>query len=274
MTTWKRIRKIAVWGVFLSILCYALWFTTRVAQQDDNWKTGYQRLPEVHLSGDTLIIEGMRDFRYDENGNVAVARYIDRHYVLSQLQRVWFGLSHFGDYGLAHAFASFEFSDGQFLAVSIEARLREDQNEYSPLAGALREYTKFVVLASEEDVIGLRSFVRQEPLYLYSLNGSALQGQALLLNFLRRADNLRHTPDFYNTLTDNCLTGLLAESGRYNDLHHWLDYRILLPGYADEVLFEHQLIGQGEPLEEIRAGARINTSVSPDTHNYSILIRQ
>lgn len=274
MASGKAIRRTSLWLVALTIVIYMIWFSTRVPQQESEWKTAYQRLPDVRLTGDTLSINGLRDFRYDDDGNVILARYEDRRYTLSSLRKVWFGLSHFGENGLAHAFASFEFSDGQFLAISIEARLREDQHAYNPLAGAFREYTKFVVLATEEDVIGLRSYVRKEPVYLYSLNGSALQGQALLLNFLRRADNLRHTPDFYNTLTDNCLTGLLAESGRYNDLHHWLDYRLLLPGYADEVLYEHDLIGSGESLSSLRDQARIDSSVSPDAPFFSRTLRQ
>ncbi len=274
MANWRRIRRTSFLLITLLTIGYLIWFATRVPQQEGQWKTPYQRLPDVRLSGDTLFIDGMRDFRYDEDGNVVVARYVDRSYALSSLRRVWFGLSHFGGDGLAHAFASFEFSDGQFLVVSIEARLREDQWIYNPLAGALREYTKFVVLATEEDVIGLRSYLRKEPVYLYSVKGSALQGQALLLNFLRRADNLRHTPDFYNTLTDNCLTGLLAESGRYNDLHHWLDYRILLPGYSDEVLFEHGLLEAEGELSHIREQARVDDSIAPDSPNFSLRIRQ
>ncbi|MZR63580.1 DUF4105 domain-containing protein [Alcanivorax sp. DP30] len=264
------------WALILSVallLGYGIWFHSRVPVQDADWKEKYAVTPEVTLHGDTLHINGIRDFRFDSDGQVVQARYLNRTYTLSKLKGLWFGLSHFGGDGLAHAFASFEFSDGTFLAVSIEARLRKEQNRYNPLAGAFRNYTKMVVLGTEQDVIGSRAFSAQEPVFLYPINGSALQGQALLLNFLRRADILSRTPDFYNTLTDNCLTGLLAESGRYTELHDWLDYRLLLPGYSHEVLYEHGLIGQGESLEQIQAQARVNPDIAPDTDNYSQKIR-
>lgn len=266
-------RKAAFFIAAALLISYILWFSTRVPQQDADWKPAYQVLPEIRISGDNLYIKNLRDFRYDALGEVVKTRYRESTYKLSALQNVWFGLAHFGPGGLAHAFASFEFADGQFLAVSIEARLREDQSGYDPLTGAFRGYTKFVVLATEEDVVGVRSFIRKTPVYLYPLNGSALQGRALLLNFLRRADNLGHTPDFYNTLTDNCLTGLLAESGRYNDLHHWLDYRIILPGFSDEVLFEHGIINTQNDMTATRLAARINDSISPDQPDFSLKIR-
>ncbi len=266
-------RKAATLLLVALLIGYILWFSSQVPQQDADWKPAYQVLPEIRISGDNLYIKNLRDFRYDALGEVAEARYRESTYKLSTLKNVWFGLAHFGPGGLAHAFASFEFADGQFLAVSIEARLREDQSHYDPLAGAFRGYTKFVVLATEEDVVGVRSFIRKNPVYLYPLNGSALQGRALLLNFLRRADNLGHTPDFYNTLTDNCLTGLLAESGRYNDLHHWLDYRILLPGFSDEVLFEHGILNTNTSMDATREKARVDSNITPDAPDFSTKIR-
>ena len=274
MVRGKRVLKTLLLTGLLLLLAYVTWFTTRIPAQQAAWNKEYQRYPDIQLRGDMLHINNLRDFRYDDDGEVIEARYVDRRYPLSALKGVWFGLSHFADNGLAHAFASFEFSDGQFLAVSIEARLREDQTEYSPISGALRQYTKFVVLATEEDVIGVRSHIRNNPVYLYPLKGSSLQGHALLLNFLRRADNLSRIPDFYNTLTDNCLTGLLAESGRYNDLHHWLDYRIILPGYSDEVLLDHGIINTDDDLIQTRLNARVSSAVSPDEKHFSRKIRQ
>ena len=106
------------------VIFYIIWFSTRQPQQDANWQPPFSVLPEIRLDGDTLHISNLRDFRYDEEGNVTRAHYREGSYQLSTLKGVWFGLSHFGENGLAHAFASFEFTDGQFLAVSIEARLR------------------------------------------------------------------------------------------------------------------------------------------------------
>jgi uncharacterized protein DUF4105 len=277
-------RRVVAACVLGCMLAYALYFFTRAPVQDAAWSSPYQVIPQVRIYDDTLSITNLRDFRYDDNGAVTQARYIDREYPLSGLRDVWFGLSHFGPNGLAHAFASFEFSNGEFLVVSIEARLREDQVHYRPVTGALRGYTKFVVLATEQDVVGLRSHIRKEPVYLYRLQGSMLQGRALLLNYMRRAETLSAHPEFYNTLTDNCLTGLLAESGRYTSLHHWLDYRILLPGYSDALLLEKGFIGLDQQevfsgdmdgyLQAVRIQAHIDPEkTSLDAPDFSTKIR-
>lgn len=277
-------KKIVGLSVVLLMLMYTLYFVSRVPSQDGDWKEPYRVLPEVSVSGDILSVRHVRDFRYDAGGAVTERQYFDKEYLLSELKDVWFGISHFGDYGLAHAFASFEFSNGEFLVVSIEARMRRDQTDYRPVEGAFRRYTKFIVLATEQDVIGLRSHIRKERVYLYRLNGSMLQGRALLLNYMRHAETLTSHPEFYNTLSDNCLTGLLAESGRYGAMHDWLDYRILLPGYADELLLEKALIGEGvasraandvtQYMAQLRTQARIDpASTSLQDEAFSLKIR-
>lgn len=270
MTITKRIYLALLLAVSLGLGLYA----SQSPRAQGDWKLQYSRLPTVEVVGDTLEIHDLRDFRYDPEGAVQVARYREGRFRLSQLQSTWFGLSHFGDKGLAHAFMSFRFRDGQTLAVSIEARQENDQPHYSPLAGTFRAYTKFMVLATEADVIGLRSHQRKEPVYLYPLALSQLQSHALLMNFLRRAEYLSTAPDFYNTLTDNCLTGLMMESGRYQDLHHWLDYRILLPGYADEMLLEYGILAHQGNIETVRAQARVPALVAPDDPLFSDRIRK
>lgn len=250
-------KRIVVLSIAVLLAAYSAYFFSRSAAQEGDWRTQYQRIPTVQVQGDTLTVAGMRDFRYAGDGAVAEARYIDKTFSLSALRGAWFGLSHFDCCGLAHAFVSFEFAEHQYLVVSIEARIRNDQAGYDPLAGMFRDYTKFVVLATEQDVIGLRSHIRKEPVFLYPLKGSMLQARALLLSFLRKSENLERQAEFYNTLTDNCLTGLLAESGRNPELYHWLDYRILLPGYADELLSEKGVFWQQGEIESIREQARV-----------------
>ncbi len=267
-------RRVAGGSVALILVVLMGWYVTLTPPASGDWKPQFARLPTVAVDGDKLLIGDLRDFRYDADGAIREARYLAGEFRLSQLESTWFGLSHFGEHGLAHAFMAFRFSDGQHLAVSIEARQERSQPHYSPLAGTFRRYTKFMVLATEQDVIGLRSHVRKEPLFLYRLSLNQLQSHTLLLNFLRRADYLSASPDFYNTLTDNCLTGLMLESGRYEDLHSWLDYRILLPGYADEMLHEIGVLAHQGDIEAVRAEAQVPAQVSPEQPGFSDLIRR
>jgi hypothetical protein len=105
---------------------------------------------------------------------------------------------------------SFEFKEDQFLAVSIEARLRKDDvDSYDPIKGLFRGDTKTIVLATAQDVIGLGIHIRGKPFYLYKLEFPELYSKPLLLNFLREAQALNTRPT--------------------------LDIRILLPGNSDEM---------------------------------------
>lgn len=215
------------------------------------------------MEGDYIRVKNVRDFRYRADDVVAKVRYVDQRYQLSELEGAWYGVSHFGENGLAHVFLSFEFTDNTFLVVSIEARLEEqDVSGYNPIKGLFRRYTKTVVLATEQDVIGLRSHVRGEPVYLYNLEIPKLYSAALLINFLREAQSLTTKPEFYNTLVDNCMTGLLAQSDQFRSVMSWLDVRILLPGYSDEMAYDLAYIDTDQPFEKVRQAALIDPSIT------------
>ncbi|NRB38324.1 MAG: DUF4105 domain-containing protein [Pseudomonadales bacterium] len=231
----------------LILLLFILSFFTPKASNNKDWSTPFKQLPIASVNGDILSIKNQRDFRYsanqdDSGDNILQARYIHRDYKLSDLKQLWYGISHFGPYGLAHVFVSFEFAKNQFLVVSIEARLeQEQQGGYNPILGLFRHYQKTVVLATEEDVIGLRSHLRQEKVYLYPLQLSTIQLRTLLFNYLRLNEDLQQHPVFYNSFTDNCMTGLLRATSRLNQWWQWLDYRIILPGFSDRLLYEKML---------------------------------
>lgn len=259
------IRKLKIsfrWFSAIILSIVGIMFMFKTPSNDHNFQPQYTRLPSVAIEGDRITINNFRDLRYRENGSIDVSDYSDKHFMLSELDSVWFGLSHFGGFGFAHAFVSFGFNGGgdkdSYLAVSIEARLREGQS-YSPVKGLLRHYTKTVVLTSEQDVIGVRSHIRDEKVYLYALDIQGLDARALLLNFLRKAEYLNRHPDFYNTLTDNCLTGLISETGLFDSFYQWLDYRIVLPGYSDALLRQYQSESNEMSLEDMRTRALVNT---------------
>ncbi len=243
---------------------------------DHAFQAQYTHLPSITIVGDQITVNHFRDLRYHKDGRVDALNYSNKLYLLSELDSVYFGLSHFGKGGLAHAFVSFGFnsSDGNndYLCVSIEARLGEDQASYHPIKGLFRTYTKMIVLASEQDVIGVRSHIRKEDVYLYKLDIQGLYARALLLNFLRKAEHLNKHPQFYNTLTDNCLTGLISETGLFDSLYQWLDYRIILPGYSVGLLREYQNTSQS--LAQMRASALVKTKgYSIDDPNFTSKIR-
>ena len=251
-------------------------FFSKSPVNDAEWQVQYNLLPTVELENDVIRIKNLRDFRYNNVESVALARYIDQDYELSKFTSAWFGLSHFGKHGLAHALMSFEFANNEFLVVSIEARLQEkDVEGYNPIKGLFRAYNKTVVLATEQDVIGLRTHIRGEPLHLYKLDVPELYTKPLLLNFLREAQVLTRKPTFYNTIIDNCMTGLLAQSDQFRNISSWLDTRILLPGNSDEIAYELGYIDTSQSFAKVRENALIDPQgVQLTDTDFSQKIRQ
>lgn len=247
----------------------------KTPSNDLDWQTQFQQLPSVSIEADNIHIQHLRDFRYTANDKIHAANYRQGHYQFTQLKQLWYGISHFGPMGLAHVFVSFEFNDGQFLVVSVEARLRTIDESYHPLHGLFRQYQKTIVLATEQDVIGLRSHIRKEKLYLYPLQLSIEQQQQLLRNYLNMAQSLQHTPTFYNTLSDNCMTGLLIATTTFNHWWQWLDYRVIFPGYSDRLAYQKALLTQQPSLAAAQTHYRVDGNIgSVDDPHFSRVIRQ
>ena len=253
-------------------------FANKTPSHNGDWTLPQRRLPTIAINDNDFSIAGIRDFRYDANLRVVREAYIDEHYQFNDLQRLWFGLSHFGDdveskdNGLAHAFLSFEFTGNRFLALSIEARLQQGQ-QYHPLKGLLRNYSKIYLFGTEADIIGLRSHHRHERVLLYPLNIDRDTGVALLRRYLAEAQALEHQAAYYNTLTDNCLTGLLRASGQFTTWDFVSNSQLILPGHSDELAVELKLIDSTLGLSDLRDHAKIDATIDPNDANFSQAIR-
>lgn len=263
------------------LISFALFFMFLFFQtptHDGEWSRLQTRLPLVTLQQNSpspiYHIENLRDFRYHADGSVQSANYRSAEFSPAHLQQIWLGISHFGNYGFAHTFLSFEFSDDKFLAVSVEARLRPTQT-YNPLLGLLRQYNKMVVLGTEADIIGLRTHIRKERVLLYPLQLNAQQRDYLFHAVMSDAQQIVGQPEFYNTLLDNCATNLIKHDPNYRFYTSLLDYRLLLPGYADEVMQEKGWVQADQPIVELRKRAVIDAELmSLDATDFSRVIRQ
>ncbi|MEH6588660.1 MAG: DUF4105 domain-containing protein [Halioglobus sp.] len=244
------------------------------AVNDGPWKPEQATTAVAKLNGRTLTIKNIRDFRYSKNGNrVIEENYLEQSYSLDELERIWFGLSHFGPYGLAHSFLSFEFSDGEYLVLSVEARQRPQQN-YNPLLGLMREYTKIYVMATERDVVAVRSHQRGERVLLYPvIDSKGPSSEAFLLALIDDMNALDANAEFYNTILDNCLTNLLKHTVSIENISV-TDYRILLPGHTDRLTYGLGTTPNDIPFEEARQRATVDPDRSrPGEPNFSQQLR-
>ena len=243
----------AAFGV--AVLMAIFWF--RSPSHERNWKADFAVLPKAEFAVDSVTIRNIRSFTYAGDGAVRRADYHDGTFDVSALTGVWYGISHFSGYGMAHTFLSFGFEGGRYVTISVEARLAAGQS-YDPIAGLFRNYEIMYVVGDERDIIGLRSHIRAERVYLYELAVEELDAKELFLGMLENVNEIYRQPRFYNTLTDNCLTNLLRYVRGLSWFERFFDYRVLLPGFSDGLAYRLGIIDNGRPLEAVRARARID----------------
>lgn len=121
--SWPK-RLFAVLGlVFLACL---IWLASLQLKRPSNrrlWHIQQAALARPLVKGSLVRIDSLRDFAYT-SADQFTPQYIRGQYDLTKLTKVWFVLTPFASSwrGPAHSFVTFGFSDGQYLAVSIEAR--------------------------------------------------------------------------------------------------------------------------------------------------------
>lgn len=262
-------------GAGIVLLAYvALRLSTRPTH-DRAWRPEQALLPRVAMENGLVHVSNVRDFTFRSATDFTPA-YRDRTYDLDKLQRVWFVLSPFNRNwrGPAHSFLSFEFSDGQYVSVSVEAR-REAGEKYSIWKGALRQFELMYVIGEERDIIGVRAVTQDDPVYLYPARATPEQARALFTAMLRRASDIERRPMFYNTFTNNCTTNILDPVNQLLDNDIPISLGVVLPGYSDKLAYERGLIDTDLPLEEARKRFEINDRARAAIHapDFSVRIR-
>ncbi len=250
---WYRSR----WAIVLLLLaCLSLYLSMLTASSQGPWREDHGRPVYAEVAGRSVTLHNVRNFRDDDAQQATSREYFSKTFDLDELERIWFGLSHFGPYGLAHSFLSIEFSDGEYLGISIEARLRPGQ-VYGPLKGLFRQYTKIYIAATEQDVIGRRSHRRGESVFLYPVSAPREDMERFFLALITDANAAYETPEFYNTILDNCLTSLLKHAARFSEVSV-ADIRVLLPGHTDRLTYAFGITPDDIPFESARQRALID----------------
>lgn len=131
------------------------------------------------------------------------------------------------------------------------------------------------MIATEEDVIRLRTNYRKNQVYMYPINTPRENIAYLFRSMLIRADKLSREPEFYNTLWNNCATSILAHTNalRKEKFSSWTRY-IILPSHSDEIPYGDGLIDTQLPLSEARLHYRIDEIARANTGStFSDIIR-
>lgn len=254
----KRRGRMWILAAGLVVLVGAAFWLTLTPPIGGDWADDHAELPAVRFDGQRVTIQGYRNFTY-RSADEYEARYETRELDLDQLESVWYVLVPFStDWrGPAHSFLSFGFADSTYVSVSVEAR-RQRGEPYSMLGGLLHRFQVIYVVGAERDLLGVRAVHREDDVYLYPIRATPEGARALFVEMLRRADQLREQPEFYNTLFNNCTTNILAHVNRVSPKRIGYGPRIMLPGYSDRVAHEHGLIDTDLSLEAARERYRVS----------------
>jgi len=249
------------------------WWLSLEPSNDRDWQPDVAVLPWAEVEGERLTVHNVRDCLYRTELDYD-ARWETRQYDLAAIDGLDLFLIYWGSPSIAHTILSWDFADGPPLAISIETR-KEVGEEYSAVRGFFRQFELYYVVADERDVIALRTDFRDEQVYLYRLRTPPERARLLLLQYVERINGLVTRPEWYNALDHNCTT-VIFENVRPIVGSVPLDWRILLNGYIDEMLYEQGIISTALPFATLKERSHVNLAArragaSPD---FSALIRE
>ncbi len=276
-------RKWFIAGALLFMLIVTGLWSLISPSHDRMWAQEVAVLPEIRWSSvrpDEFTVTGIRDFRYRAEKDFEV-RYQTRTYRLADMTALEYAVVYWNNplhHGIAHSMLSFRFRSGDALVVSCEAR-RAPGETYSPLRDLYKKSCLIYVVGTESDLFGVRTNYRnpREQVYLYATNASKEQRELIFRDLAERVNTLRREPQFYNTLTANCITSLIPSIRAGVEIPAFRS-AYLLNGFSDYLAFRLGFLDreEGETYRELRARSLLNDRTlnwNGDPAAYSKIIR-
>ena len=275
VATLLRVRPLArKLGVLVLLFgAFAAWYATVRPSNDRDWSPEVAHPPTGEIAGDRLTLRNVRNFQYRGESDFT-ERWETRTYDLSAIEGADLFLSYWGSPSIAHTIVSWDFRDATPLAISIETR-KEKGESYSAVRGFFREYELYYVAADERDLIGVRTNHRGEDVYLYRVRVAPAEARALLLDYVATMNDLAAHPRWYNAAVDNCTTGIRVHVQHAGTAPPW-DWRILVNGYGDQMLYERGSINTDLPFDQLRRQSNVvaRARAAGDAPDFSARIRE
>ena len=141
-----------------------------------------------------------------------------------------------------------------------ETRSKRGQS-YSPTAGLYRQFEIIYIAADERDVVRLRTNFKGEDLYLYRLTMPPEEVRENLMDYINRLNDLHVRAAWYNKITANCTTSIRSQRAAARRMP-W-DWRMLLNGYGDQMLYERHALAGDLLFAKLKSRALIRRSSTP-----------
>ena len=272
----NRVFRIAacLTGFLIVLIC---WLSLKPSN-DHDWQRNLSHTPWAEISGDRVTIHNFRHCYYRKEADFS-CDWLTKEVFLSQVRGVDFFVDYWSSPWIAHPIISFQFGDNDYVAASIEARYQTGQG-YSAMRSFFRQFTIIYVLASERDLIRLRTNYRSgEKVYLFHTTASPQWSRELFLQYLRQANRLRDDARWFNAITNNCTTGIfanMAATGHMPAGSSRYSWWVLLNGRAPEMLYRGGFFAGKLPFSELKAQAYINPVANAvnDAADFSQRIRE
>lgn len=229
----------------------AAWFCTRVPDANQDWAADHQQMPIVRMDGDKVRIKNVRNFTWRTPTDFT-AGFCDRTYDVSKINSMHYLIVPLrGIEMVAHVFVCFGFSDGQYVAVSIEGR-RVEGRPYQVIPSMFQQYQLIYVVGDERDVVGKRGAIWKNPVRFYPAASTDERKRALFVDMMRRANHLEYYPEFYHLLTNNCMNNLTDHLRCLGGRPLPSDLRLLLTGWSDRLAYDYGYIDTDLPFDQAR----------------------
>lgn len=268
-----RMRSLVVF-VF-GVIIMVTWWASFTPKLDRDWAPELAQSLTGEIDGNKVTLHNVRNFNWRTSTDFDV-RWESREYDLDQLDSIDMILSYWGDDAIAHTLLSFGFLNGDHAVFSVEIR-RENNEEFSTIGGFFKKYELAILVADENDIVRLRTNVRDplEDVYLYPITTTKEHRIALFQGLIGKANDLAKKPRFYHTIMANCTTVIYSLIRQYRDDID-LDIRIIQSGYLPDYMAERGVLNWSKPYGDIRARAAISAKGQgiEAGQDYSVVIRK
>jgi hypothetical protein len=245
-------------AAILNVAAFALvlgWWLSLPPSNERDWQPELAQLPYAEFAGNQVTVRNIRNCDYRSEADFEV-RYYDRTFEMNELRSADLYMVYWGSPHMAHTMVSFGFSSGDYVCFSIETR-KEKGEGYSAVKGLFRQFELIYVVGDERDLVRLRTNYRKgEDAYLYRFNASSAQVRELFVAYLNRLNQLKARPEWYNALSQNCTTSIRTQRAA-SSRAPW-DWRMLVNGHGDELLYARGAIATNVPLRELKERCLVN----------------